>query len=123
MKTQELMHDRKVIFGFGAHEPIMHRLRTGNANAREWDRWNREESDENLDQIAASGASFVSIACSKGFGLEAEKGLIERAARIREACDKRGLKVCIYTQGLPVARGKSETAFFRAKPKKRLRFR
>jgi hypothetical protein len=102
MKMQILLHDRKVIFGFGAHEPIMHRLRTGNANAREWERWNREEADENLDQIAASGASFVSIACSKGFGLEAEKGLIERAARIREACDKRGLQVRIYTQGLPV---------------------
>lgn len=96
------MKMRNITFGFGAHEPIMHRLRTGNATACEWDRWNSEETDENLDKIAESGASYVSIACSKGFGLEAEKGLIERAARIRESCSKRGLQVRIYTQGLPV---------------------
>lgn len=96
------MAKRKINFGFGAHEPIMHRLRTGNANAQEWERWHREETDENLDLIAASGASYVQISCGKGFGLEAEKWVIERAARISEGCHKRGLLVSIYTQGLPV---------------------
>jgi hypothetical protein len=91
-----------VIFGFGAHEPIMHRLRTGNANAQEWERWNREDTEENLDKIAEAGTTWVNVACSKGFGLEAEKWLIERAARIREACTKRGIRVRIYTQGPPV---------------------
>ena len=96
------MRRRNVVFGFGAHEPILHRLRTGNANAREWERWNREDTEENLDRIAEAGASLINVACSKGFGLEAEKWLIERAARIREACTKRGIRVRIYTQGLPV---------------------
>ncbi len=104
MKGHENMTHRakRLVFGFGAHEPILHRLRTGNANAQEWERWNREDTDENLDKIAEAGATLINVACSKGFGLEAEKWLIDRAARIREGCTKRGMRMRIYTQGLPV---------------------
>jgi len=38
-------------YGVGAHEPIYHRLRTGNSTAEEWARWEQETSTENLDLL------------------------------------------------------------------------
>jgi hypothetical protein len=57
------MKPGKAIFGFGAHEPIMHRLRTGNANAQEWERWNREDTEENLDKAE----SLFQVVRCRGF--------------------------------------------------------
>ncbi len=92
----------KVILGAGSHEPIFHRIRTGHASAGEWERWHRETTRENLDILQEVGVSRVLVACTKGFGFEVEKPLIERAARLREGCDKRGIQCDIYVQGLPV---------------------
>jgi len=93
---------QKVLLSVGAHEPIFHRIRTGNATADEWERWQRETSPENLDLLQELGISRVHVACTKGFGLEVEKPIIERAARLREECHKRRIKLSIYVQGLPV---------------------
>lgn len=92
----------KVILGAGSHEPIFHRLRTGHASASEWQRWERESSNENLDVLQEVGISRILVACTKGFGFEVEKPLIERAARMREECARRGMQCDIYVQGLPV---------------------
>jgi hypothetical protein len=92
----------KVILGAGSHEPIFHRIRTGHASAGEWLRWQRETTNENLDVLQAAGISRVLVACTKGFGFEAEKPLIERAAHLREECTRRGMQCDIYVQGLPV---------------------
>ncbi len=93
---------KKIVYGVGSHEPIFHRLRTGHASASEWQRWERETSRENLDLLAELGVSRVMVACCKGFGYEFEKPLIERAARVREECSRRGIDCSIYVQGLPV---------------------
>lgn len=92
----------KVVYGVGSHEPILHRIRTGHASAGEWERWQRETSRENLDLLAELGVSRVLVACTKGFGFEVEKPLIERAAQMREECKKRGMQLDVYVQGLPV---------------------
>ena len=63
----------RMTWGVGAHEPIYHRLRTGNATADEWERWERETSEENLDLLERLGAGKALIACTKGFGLEYER--------------------------------------------------
>ena len=34
----------RITYGVGAHEPIWHRLRTGNTTADEWERWERIEA-------------------------------------------------------------------------------
>jgi hypothetical protein len=88
--------------GVGAHEPIYHRLRTGNSTAEEWTRWEREVSTENLDLLERLGITRAHIACTKGFGLEYEKPLIERAAKFCEQAKRRGMEVSIYVQGYPV---------------------
>ena len=93
---------KKISYGVGSHEPIFHRLRTGNSTAEEWQRWEREVSDENLDLLEELGVSTVHIACSKGFGLEFEKPIIERAAAFAEKANKRGIVVGAYVQGFPV---------------------
>ncbi len=92
----------RVTYGVGAHEPIFHRMRTGNSTAEEWQRWQRETSEENLDLLCELGVSTAHIACSKGFGLEYEKPLIERAARFAEAAAERNITTSIYVQGFPV---------------------
>ncbi len=92
----------KVILGAGSHEPIFHRIRTGHASAGEWDRWHRETTNENLDLLQEVGVNRVLVACTKGFGFEAEKPLIERAANLRTECKKRGMQCDVYVQGLPV---------------------
>lgn len=92
----------KVVFGAGSHEPILHRIRTGHASASEWQRWERESTSENLDILQEVGVSRILVACTKGFGFEVEKPLIERAARMRDECAKRGMQCDIYVQGLPV---------------------
>lgn len=89
-------------FGVGAHEPIYHRLRTGNSTAEEWQRWNQEVSPENLDLLCRLGVTDVHIACTKGFGLEYEKPVIERAARFAERALARGIRTGVYVQGFPV---------------------
>jgi len=91
-----------ITYGVGAHEPIYHRLRTGNSSADEWRRWERETSTENLDLLSDLGVSTALIACSKGFGLEYEKPLIERAARFAEQAGQRGIDVNVYVQGFPI---------------------
>ena len=95
------MADR-IILGAGSHEPIFHRIRTGHASAGEWQRWERETSNENLDILQEVGISRVLVACTKGFGFEVEKPLIDRAARMRDECARRGMQCDIYVQGLPV---------------------
>ncbi|MEX0745991.1 MAG: hypothetical protein WD118_10365 [Phycisphaeraceae bacterium] len=99
--TQDFRAER-IAFGVGSHEPILHRIRTGDASADEWRRWERETSSENLDLLDEMGISQVMVACTKGFGLEVEKPLIERAARLREQCHRRDMRCEIYLQGLPV---------------------
>lgn len=92
----------KIVYGAGSHEPILHRIRTGHASAGEWRRWEQETTQENLDLLQELGMSRVLVACTKGFGFEVEKPLIERAARMREECKRRSIRCDIYVQGLPV---------------------
>ncbi|MFH1706554.1 MAG: hypothetical protein ABIF71_01350 [Planctomycetota bacterium] len=92
----------RMLFGVGAHEPIYHRLRTGNTTADEWERWRHKTSTENLDVLERMGVREALIACAKGFGLEAEKPLIDRAATFAEAAARRGISTNIYVQGFPV---------------------
>lgn len=86
----------------GAHEPIFHRQRTGNSTAEEWKRWEQETSRENLDLLCELGVTHVHIACTKGFGLEYEKPLIERAADFAHRAAERGIATSAYIQGFPV---------------------
>ena len=89
---------RTIRYGVGAHEPLFHRLRTGNTTADELDRWRRETSDENLDLLERLGVTEAMIACSKGFGLEHEKPLIERAADFGRRAAARGIATRYYIQ-------------------------
>ncbi len=95
------MADR-ITYGVGAHEPIWHRLRTGNTTADEWARWEYETSRENLERLRELGVTHAHIACCKGFGLEQEKPLIERAARFAADAARFGIATDIYIQGYPV---------------------
>jgi hypothetical protein len=92
----------RIAYAVGAHEPIFHRMRTGNSTAEEWARWERETSEANLDLLGELGVTHAHIACCKGFGLEYEKPLIERAARFAEAAAARGITTGVYVQGWPV---------------------
>lgn len=92
----------RITYGVGAHEPIWHRLRTGNTTADEWARWERETSKENLELLRELGVTHAHLACCKGFGLEQEKPLIERAARFAAEAAKYGISTDIYIQGFPV---------------------
>lgn len=94
--------EERIAYQVGAHEPIFHRLRTGNSTAGEWQRWQYETSKENLEVLGELGVRRAHIACSKGFGLEYEKPLIERAARFAEDAAKHGIAVSVYFQGFPV---------------------
>jgi len=94
--------DTRIAYQVGAHEPIFHRLRTGNAAAEEWQRWEHETSRQNLEVLGELGVSRAMIACSKGFGLECEKPLIERAARFAEDAAGYGITTSVYFQGFPV---------------------
>jgi len=89
-------------YGVGSHEPIFHRLRTGNSTAEEWDRWRQETSPENLDLLAKLGVTNAGLPCTKGFGLVAEKPLIERTVKFAGEAAKRGITTRIYTQGFPI---------------------
>ncbi len=86
----------------GAHEPIAHRLRTGNAATDEQKHYAQEVSDAALDRALAIGAAGVNIACYQGFGLEYEKATIARAADFAVRARKRSLAVSVYVQGAPV---------------------
>jgi hypothetical protein len=92
----------KMTYGVGAHEPIFHRLRTGNSTAEEWERWRYETSTENLDVLEKLGVGKAMLPCTKGFGLEYEKPLIERAAKFCQQASRRGIRTSIYVQGFPV---------------------
>ena len=94
--------EERIAYRVGAHEPIFHRLRTGNTTAREWERWQYETSKENLEILGGLGVRRAHIACSKGFGLECEKPLIERAARFAEDAAKYDIATTVYFQGFPV---------------------
>ncbi|MCK5529515.1 MAG: hypothetical protein KAI74_07505, partial [Kiritimatiellae bacterium] len=93
---------KEMLLGVGAHEPIYHRMRTGNSTSEEWADWERETSEENLNILEDLGVSTIHIATTKGFGLEYEKPLIERAAKFAEDAAKRGMQVSAYVQGFPV---------------------
>jgi hypothetical protein len=91
-----------VSYSLGAHEPLAHRLRTGNAATDERQRYAEEVSDAALDRAVAIGADTVHIACYKGFGLAHEKDTIARAADFAARARKRDLRVSVYVQGAPV---------------------
>ena len=74
---------KRIILTAGSHEPIFYRIRTRNAAAHGWHRWHQEAAPGNLDLLQQLGISRVHVACTKGFGLEAEKPVIGRAARVR----------------------------------------
>ena len=69
---EESTLEPRLLIGVGSHEPIFHRLRTGNSTAEEWARCERETSIENLDLLERLGITRAHIACTKGFGLEYE---------------------------------------------------
>ena len=85
-----------------SHEPLEHRLRTGNSSKDEIQLYKKEHTKENVDRLAFLGVNSVLTYCYKGFGLKFEKETIDEVAAFTEYCHQKNIKVSVYFQSFPV---------------------
>jgi hypothetical protein len=97
-----MKNERQIYFTVGSHEPLSHRLRTGNVSKEEIKLFKNEHSKENVDRLKDLGVNLIHTYCYKGFGLKAEKELINEVGEFAKYCHKLNIKVSAYFQTFPV---------------------
>ena len=85
--------------GGATHEPWMYQVRR-NKNFGQWQKeyYNYQTSEEYIKSLADAGVTVYHIYCYKGFGFEAEKAHMDKAAKAAEIAHKYGMKVDTYIQ-------------------------
>ena len=86
--------------GGATHEPWMYQLRRNNGNFNQWQKeyYEYQTSEEYIKSLAEAGLTVYHIYCYKGFGFEAEKAHIDKAAKAAEIAHRYGMKVDTYIQ-------------------------
>jgi len=82
------------------HEPWIFQVRRNNGTFNQWqkDYYEYQTSEEYIRSLAESGISVYHIYCYKGFGFEAEKEQMDKAAKAAEIAHSYGMKVDTYIQ-------------------------
>ena len=82
------------------HEPWIFQVRRNNGSFNHWQRdyYDYQTSEEFIRSLAEAGITVYHIYCYKGFGFEAEKEHMERAAKAAAIAHKYGMKVDTYVQ-------------------------
>ncbi len=82
------------------HEPWIFQVRRNNGNFNQWQKENYEyqTSEEYIKSLAEAGITIYHIYCYKGFGFDAEKDHMDKAAKAAEIAHKYGMKVDTYIQ-------------------------
>lgn len=82
------------------HEPWIFQVRRNNANFNQGQKeeYDYQTSEEFIKKLAEAGVTVYHIYCYKGFGFEAEKVNMEKAAEAAAIAHKYGLKVDTYVQ-------------------------
>ncbi len=85
--------------GGATHEPWMFQVRR-NKNFNQWQKeyYNFQTSEKYIKSLADAGVTVYHIYCYKGFGFEAEKAHMDKAAKAAEIAHKYGMKVDTYIQ-------------------------
>ena len=80
------------------HEPLMFRRRTGMLQTDEVERYEYEHSEAAVAALVKRGITWHRTHFYKGFGLQAERGEIERTKQFTRLCHRHGIKVELYIQ-------------------------
>lgn len=83
-----------------SHEPWMFLTRRNQSDFNQWqkEKYDYRLSEEYIKNLAASGVTLYHIFGYKGYGLEAEKEHLRKAAKAAEIAHKYGLRVNTYVQ-------------------------
>ncbi len=86
--------------GGATHEPWIFQVRRNNGNFNQWqkDYYDYQTSEVYIKSMADAGVTVFHIYCYKGFGFEAEKVHMDKAAKAAEIAHKYGMKVDTYIQ-------------------------
>jgi hypothetical protein len=82
------------------HEPWIFQVRRNNGTFNQWQResYDYQTTEEFIKSLAEAGITLYHIYCYKGFGFEAEKEHMEKAAKAAAIAHKYGMKVDTYIQ-------------------------
>ncbi len=82
------------------HEPWIFQVRRNNGNFNQWqkDYYEYQTSEEYIKSLAEAGITVYHIYCYKGYGFNAEKDHMDKAAKAAVIAHKYGMKVDIYIQ-------------------------
>jgi hypothetical protein len=82
------------------HEPWIFQIRRNSDNFNTWQRdiYEYQMSEEYIKSLALSGILVYHIGCYKGFGFQAEKEYMDKAADAAALAHKYGMKVDTYVQ-------------------------
>lgn len=82
------------------HEPWIFQVRRNSDKFNQWqkEKYDYQTSEEFIKSLAEAGITLYHIYCYKGFGFEAEKINMEKAAKAAAIAHKYGLKVDTYVQ-------------------------
>lgn len=82
------------------HEPWIFQVRRNNGNFNQWQKeyYEYQTSEEYIKSLAEAGVMVYHIYCYKGFGFDAEKEHMDKAAKAAEIAHKYGMKVDTYIQ-------------------------
>jgi hypothetical protein len=82
------------------HEPWIFQVRRNNPGFNQWQKeeYEFQTSEEFIKSLADAGVTVYHVYCYKGFGFEAEKDHMEKAAKSAAIAHKYGLKVDTYVQ-------------------------
>jgi len=82
------------------HEPWIFQVRRNNGNFNQWQKeyYEYQTSEEYIKSLAEAGITVYHIYCYKGFGFNAEKDHMDKAAKAAQIAHKYGMKVDTYIQ-------------------------
>ncbi len=82
------------------HEPWMFQVRRNNGNFNQWQKeyYEYQTSEEYIKSLAEAGVTVYHLYLYKGFGFEAEKEHMDKAAKAAATAHKYGMKVDTYIQ-------------------------
>ena len=82
------------------HEPWIFQVRRNNGDFNQWQKesYDYQTSEAFIKELAEAGITLYHIYCYKGFGFEAEKEHMDRAAKAAAIAHRYGMKVDTYIQ-------------------------
>jgi hypothetical protein len=89
-----------IIDAGGSHEPYIFRIRRGGGGLRtdEWQRYQEEHSEANVQKMAGLGINVFHTHLYKGFGMVAEMQEMEMTKELAKLVHKYGMKLDTYVQ-------------------------